>query len=911
MTRRVEYNGRVHEFPDDATDAEIRSVLEQSERAQPQQRQAAPVDPLATMTPAERAAIERGSRGRNDIVRRTVSPFSPLIDPIVRTFTVPQRREALMESARGAWRDIQQIPSLDFGRLAQDTADAAAEGVQNLPETGRQIINNLPQIGRAITYGPFVDEERAMQRLQLATMRGDEEGQRQAARDANAQTGGIALNAAGIGGGGFIRTPLQAAAFAGTLSAPYALSRNSDQPLQERLPHALTEIGGNAAFGGVLQGTFNAAGRALQTPPRTGQMVQRFDRAGVDPSLAAANEGGMSGLATNAVGGNLVAGPGVRARMRNQMRQGQEAAHRIANDYGQPRSLEGAGQLVESALQRFAREHNLPNPQPNAHPRDVRTGEWSFASKAEALYDEALRPIEGNPASLDNTLSVLDDLNRRADTRLVREFQADPTLRALERMVRRLARAGREVEPATLDDLATMASEIETARRSLRAPNEGLQTFVRRMGGIADDRGDIAGMDLRGRGASSVLNANGRTIDDAAIAAWENGYFPGENPPTAREFIDALNRNIRPPDTAGSANARQVLNYYEQQGINTGLRGDALRQALRPLVGVDEAAGAGGTLRDLRHLRTRIRMAQTQPRLGQTIDNAALQRLEAALTQDILDAAGDAAPNLRAADRFYRRGRERIGGLLQQFSGGNPGEAIPRILRLARERGDSRALAALRASMREDEWRVVVASVIEHMGQPAPGASGYTAQIGFSPSRFATAYRAISPNARRILFGSRGGVSGPRGSNMRMLADELDNLARVMQGLKSVEAGANFSNTATHLQTGGTAALAIANLPATLTLLATLGLLGEALTNPHFVRWLTSAPRGGRASAQGMRQHLAQLGRLAARDPALAPVYSELLAREREAAESQRAAPRSRPQGYGARGPAQLPQRVP
>jgi len=353
------------------------------------------------------------------------------------------------------------------------------------------------------------------------------------------------------------------------------------------------------------------------------------------------------------------------------------------------------------------------------------------------------------------------------------------------------------------------------------------------------------------------------------------------------------------------------LNYYEQQGIDTSLRGDALRQALRPLVGVDEAAGAGGSLRDLRHLRTRIRMAQTQPALGQTIDNAALQRLEAALTQDILDSAGDAAGALRQADSFYRRGRQRIDGMLQQFSGGNAGEAIPRILRLARERGDSRTLAALRGAMREDEWRVVAASIVEHMGQPTPDASGYAAQIGFSPSRFATAYRAMSPQARRILFGSRGGVSGPRGANMRMLADELDNLARVMQGLKSVEAGANFSNTATHLQTGGTAALAIANLPATLTLLATLGLLGEALTNPQFVRWLTSAPKAGGAGSRGMRQHLAQLGRLAARDPALAPVYSELLAREREAVEARRGAQRSPPPRPPARGPARLPQQVP
>lgn len=835
---------------------------------------------------AQREEVARYASERH--YRRNLMPgIGHVAQPLVNLATDPARRRELMNSAQGAWRDLQQVPSLDLGRLARDTLNAGGEAVRNLPELAGQVVRNLPQIARGVTYGPFVDEEQAQRRLDLARVMGDEQGVSAAAREANAQTGNLATNVAGVGAGALVRTPLQAAGAAVALDAPHAVSRG-EGALQERLPQALTEIGGAAAFGGTAQYGANRLSRLLSAPPRTGRMVERMERAGVDPSLAAANGGGLSGAVTQMVGDNLAAGPVVRHRIRRQLTQARDASGRIASGYAPPRPLEGAGGMIQRGVERFARDRAIPNPQPQVDPARVSTREWSFASKADAVFDVALEPVLDNPAPLSRTTQVLDELAQRADAPLVRRFQADPVLTSFERAVRRLQRgAADSFEPATADDLAAMVAEIEHARRAVGTREQSLATWTRRQGGIRDDRGDIFGLDPAGRGASAMLSRNGRTIDDLAVNAWEDGFFPGAEPPTARQFLDALERDLRSPgsversyaDAGAASNAREVLRYYEQQGVDTSLRGQALQRALRPLIGVDEGTGGQApTLRDLRELRRRIREAQARsPALGQTVDNAALQRLEQALTDDIYAAAGDAAPNLQAADRFYRRGRQRIDSVLNEFAQGDPGQAIPRILRLARPNGDSRAIATLRNALRDDEWRIVAASIIDHLGQPTPGASGFNAQLGFSIQNFATRYRAMSPQARRVIFGGGGFARGPAARQLNQLADELDNLAQVALSLKGVENMANFSGSATHLQNLATGSLAVTNLPATLSLIAGLGLLGEVLTNPAAVRWLTSAPRGG-AGARGMRRWVGDLGQLAARDPALIPVYHELAA---------------------------------
>lgn len=119
-------------------------------------------------------------------------------------------------------------------------------------------------------------------------------------------------------------------------------------------------------------------------------------------------------------------------------------------------------------------------------------------------------------------------------------------------------------------------------RRNLPSPNDGartiskrgpvdLVTWARTQGGLRDDGGDLAqlgltnaprtGMDFASgeqRFGKLVDDVTGLDLDQAALRAWEDGYFPDHvEPPTRNEFLDALagthrggNRVFHPDDFA-------------------------------------------------------------------------------------------------------------------------------------------------------------------------------------------------------------------------------------------------------------------------------------------------------------------------------------------------------------------------
>lgn len=145
------------------------------------------------------------------------------------------------------------------------------------------------------------------------------------------------------------------------------------------------------------------------------------------------------------------------------------------------------------------------------------------------------------------------------------------------------------VERFDEDDIEAMASEIERARRQ-DAP-QSLTSFVRSLGGIADDRGDIAGSaGDNQRGFARILRSDGRAADDVALAAWEAGFFPEHaERPSINDLIDALDQDSRNPGSVvadgeqafAHRNARELIHYYEKAGVDTSLRGAELREAVR------------------------------------------------------------------------------------------------------------------------------------------------------------------------------------------------------------------------------------------------------------------------------------------------------------------------------------------
>jgi hypothetical protein len=281
-------------------------------------------------------------------------------------------------------------------------------------------------------------------------------------------------------------------------------------------------------------------------------------------------------------------------------------------------------------------------------------------------------------------------------------------------------------------------------------------------------------------------------------------------------------------------------------------------------------------IQNIRDWRSWVRQAQDDPNLSQTIDNASLQRLEAALTADIYGnayrAGGPSAlQKLRQADRYYAAGMQRIQKALQPFADPrmHGSSAYDRIIQLASEKGNTRALTSLKRSLSNDDWNTVSATILSRMGNPKPSSPDALADGAFNVESFVTNYARMSPEGRRAIFGALGGG----GAQAERLASELDNLARVASYQKQIEAMANRSHSGMSVQNVTVSPFN----PVAWPILVGATITGDAMTNPAFVRWLASAPRAA-GEPGGMTAHLQQLAVLASRDPAIAKAEASIRA---------------------------------
>lgn len=284
---------------------------------------------------------------------------------------------------------------------------------------------------------------------------------------------------------------------------------------------------------------------------------------------------------------------------------------------------------------------------------------------------------------------------------------------------------------------------------------------------------------------------------------------------------------------------------------------------------------------DLRQLRTWVRNAQRDPTLRQGLPQADLQRIEGALTQDIYSnaeklAGPEALAKLKRADAYYRAGSERIDRSLQAFDSANGGEqAYARIQQAAgsTSAADARKLIALKRSLSPDEWGDIAATTLTGLGRPTTGAANALDDGAFSINTFLTNYAKLSPAGREVVFGARGGG----GEQAARLKAELDNLARVSGYLKDVQKGANTSNSAVSVQ--GMATIAgIANpstfIPTSAALGGAAG-VGEFLTNPVAVRWLSRLGQTQARNPKALPGLVQRLSLAAKHNAALVPLLAQ------------------------------------
>ena len=70
---------------------------------------------------------------------------------------------------------------------------------------------------------------------------------------------------------------------------------------------------------------------------------------------------------------------------------------------------------------------------------------------------------------------------------------------------------------------------------------QSLTQFIKRNGGVKDVGGDLKAMDIGKQIIGVINNKGGNSLDDVALSAWENGYFPEMTErPTVNDLLDAI-----------------------------------------------------------------------------------------------------------------------------------------------------------------------------------------------------------------------------------------------------------------------------------------------------------------------------------------------------------------------------------
>lgn len=220
------------------------------------------------------------------------------------------------------------------------------------------------------------------------------------------------------------------------------------------------------------------------------------------------------------------------------------------------------------------------------------------------------------------------------------------------------------------------------------------------------------------------------------------------------------------------------------------------------------------------------------------MDQGKLKLAYGKLTEDLEAAAKASGPEAekawRRANSYYRRGAERIESALDKtIKADSPERAFEAFARMAKgdkSTSDIRRMYQIKASIPENEWATVSASIIDRLGRAPSGAQNASGDV-FSPGKFLTEWNNLSKEAKSILLSPAS-------------RKEMDLLADVAHGVKRTNAERNFSNTGTATGILATLMGAGVDMGATATALAGANLSARAFTSQRFLRALNNAARG-------------------------------------------------------------------
>lgn len=101
---------------------------------------------------------------------------------------------------------------------------------------------------------------------------------------------------------------------------------------------------------------------------------------------------------------------------------------------------------------------------------------------------------------------------------------------------------GEVISPAELASIKDMVAFVRDMRKA--KPPQSLIDFLRERGGLVDEGTEISTIIDGARSRPGLISKKGQALDDAALAAWEAGFFETAERPTISDFLEAVRRDI-------------------------------------------------------------------------------------------------------------------------------------------------------------------------------------------------------------------------------------------------------------------------------------------------------------------------------------------------------------------------------
>jgi hypothetical protein len=352
------------------------------------------------------------------------------------------------------------------------------------------------------------------------------------------------------------------------------------------------EMGATMAFGNRLGSGPKPAAAPVPRPANAlATNVEKFEKAGVRPSLAAVTPGG--GALAKAAAETPVVGSRARNAMAASIEDTAQAAGRTAEKYGKPAPRGATGEAVQKGVEAFNQR---------------------FSERAKRMYDAVFEPIEANEASAAakakadyNLRSVLDqdtyENAKAANALSVRNAEAqnahsyEQALQDAEQAAR--LRRGRTavmgVEPEPVVPPAPVERPLEPAKPRT-APPDPVVNPVQSVSALRDMAGRVNSQKL----SAMITDPRLKSIADALEGDASNVRF--------RDLRDLRTwvRNAQGDDTL-----RQGIDRAQLQRLEQSLTADIYANA--------EALGGAKAVR-------RLRQADQFYALGSQRINGALQK---------------------------------------------------------------------------------------------------------------------------------------------------------------------------------------------------------------------------------------------------------------------------------------------